>query len=636
MKKRIKGLIALCMSVMLVMSSTVMALADEFSFSYGSMIDSASNPISTTVFYEGDTIASKNNPDSGGTFVVIDESGKIISPGSDTKYNPVYRLLDLTPTFEQLSQRSHGNNADNEYYVPANKPGYFGYDFSKGAPDVYPELTSLTKWEDHYAINDPGVYHNAPVYKLFIKPKAINFILNYHANTGTGSIPGQNFKYSASDAPAAISDGTGFSKPGFTLSGWNTKSDGSGIALDAGASKEDFAKAVQAAGLKPLVNRDINYNNELTIDLYAQWEETTYKIEYYDDTNKSANDTVFVYNDIKNSAKTLEQAVFTKENHYYNSWKDKDGNLVGNVGAAIDETLGNKLIALANSDNIIKLYADWSEYSYSLRYHGNDQTKDGLTFKVSELTDETLVSIESLGESFKKAFYSFTGWNDENDISYVPTAKLTDVIDSLINAAKAAGNGTNNVIDLNAAYNADSYIIVYHAGSETGAYEETSNLFTIEDIADTTFAKADSLGSEFTKEGFEFSHWSTADSSNTFNSNQTVASQFAVLDSIAVTDNVGNKVVHLYANYKEQSPTTDSPSHTTDNTDTPTDNTNTPTDNTDTPTDNTTTNNTSITESNDNTSPQTSDNNSILLWIALTVVSGAGIILFLKKRSISR
>ena len=85
-----------------------------------------------------------------------------------------------------------------------------------------------------------------------------SYTVSYNANGGTGSIPSQTV-YS-DDPTVTLSNGTGFSRTGYTLTNWNTASDGTGTSYSLGQTISVSAN----------------------IPLYAIWTEITYTVTYED------------------------------------------------------------------------------------------------------------------------------------------------------------------------------------------------------------------------------------------------------------------------------------------------------------------------------------------------------------------
>ena len=83
-----------------------------------------------------------------------------------------------------------------------------------------------------------------------------SYTVSYNANGGTGSIPSQTV-YS-DDPTVTLSNGTGFSRTGYTLTNWNTAANGSGTSYS----------------LSQTISVSAN------IPLYAIWTENTYTVTY--------------------------------------------------------------------------------------------------------------------------------------------------------------------------------------------------------------------------------------------------------------------------------------------------------------------------------------------------------------------
>lgn len=88
--------------------------------------------------------------------------------------------------------------------------------------------------------------------KTFTIPALTSYNVSYNSNSGSGSISTQKKYYGKT---LKLSDGSGFTRSGYTLSGWNTASNGSGTAYELGAS----------------------YTKNAAMTLYAQWS-TNYSI----------------------------------------------------------------------------------------------------------------------------------------------------------------------------------------------------------------------------------------------------------------------------------------------------------------------------------------------------------------------
>ena len=88
-----------------------------------------------------------------------------------------------------------------------------------------------------------------------------NYTVSYNANGGSGTVSSQT---QVEKTQITLSTGSGFSRAGYTLTGWNTATDGSGTPYAKGASYTDTGRG--------------------SVTLYAQWEadtDTPYTLEIY-------------------------------------------------------------------------------------------------------------------------------------------------------------------------------------------------------------------------------------------------------------------------------------------------------------------------------------------------------------------
>lgn len=104
--------------------------------------------------------------------------------------------------------------------------------------------------------------------KLYANWVANTYTVSYNANGGSGTTASSSHTYDTSKALTS----NGFSKTGYTFSGWNTKADGSGTSYTNAQSVKNLT-ATQGAN----------------ITLYAQWKVNTYtyNINYKSSTGKS-------------------------------------------------------------------------------------------------------------------------------------------------------------------------------------------------------------------------------------------------------------------------------------------------------------------------------------------------------------
>ena len=205
-----------------------------------------------------------------------------------------------------------GDSVSQSSLPTAKKTGYvfkgWEWDYDKGL--ILGSLSNMLS----------AVY--GPVYlKAVWETEPVNYTLSYNANGGSGSMSSQTVTEGQS---AKLKTNT-FTKTGYSFSGWNTKTDGSGTAYGDGAS------------ISPSSN----------VTLYAQWQPNTYSLSF--DSNggsgSMASQTV-----TEGQSTTLKSNTFTKTGHTFTGWNTKaDGS-----GTAYAD---NATLTLTEDTT---LYAQWT------------------------------------------------------------------------------------------------------------------------------------------------------------------------------------------------------------------------------------------------------------------------------------
>ena len=139
-------------------------------------------------------------------------------------------------------------------------------------------------------------YSNTTLYAQW--EKYADPIITFDKNDGSGTTLTQTVPYGSS----ATLNANSFTRTGYSFSGWNTKTDGSGTAYGDGAS------------ISPSSN----------VTLYAQWQPNTYSLSF--DSNggsgSMASQTV-----TEGQSTTLKSNTFTKTGHTFTGWNTKaDGS----------------------------------------------------------------------------------------------------------------------------------------------------------------------------------------------------------------------------------------------------------------------------------------------------------------------
>jgi len=278
---------------------------------------------------------------------------------------------------------------------------------------------------------------------------AINnrYNVTFDSNTGSGTMTAQAIIY---DSSAALSSNT-FTKTGYTFSGWNTASDGSGTAYNDGAS---FTMSVEGD------------------TLYAQWSANSYNVTFNSNTGSGTMSAQAITYD---SSATLTTNSFIKTGYTFSGW---------NTASDGSGTAYNDDASFTMNVEGITLYAQWTANSYNVTFDSN--TGSG-TMSVQAITYDSSATLTT--NSFIKTGYTFSGWNTESDGSgtaYNDGASFTMSVEG---------------DTLYAQWTANSYNVTFD--SNTGSGTMTAQAIIYDSSAALTT-------NTFIKTGYTFSGWNTA------------------------------------------------------------------------------------------------------------------------------
>lgn len=238
MKKRIKGLFALTLVFCLffgAMPGVVSAEGQEVKvwFTGWGISEQEYATKEPLEFQYGDKMVCEGNS-SGGYFYVVDKNGNILAP--KTQEENTEELYDSNGSPAGVrAYREEGT-----YTVPENDVGYKWKGEIKESDYKY--------WNSYYR---PSL--DSTPWEITLTQSPISYQITYHLNQGSGQTPeSQDATY---DQEIRLADGSQIFRDGYTLKGWNTKSDGSG---------ESYQPGKNAKNLTTVEGQ--------TVTLYAQWE----------------------------------------------------------------------------------------------------------------------------------------------------------------------------------------------------------------------------------------------------------------------------------------------------------------------------------------------------------------------------
>lgn len=286
---------------------------------------------------------------------------------------------------------------------------------------------------------------------LYAQWAAVNYLLSYDANGGTGQPLTQSIAYDPSATSNATVSATVPTRSGYDFLGWNTVANGSGTVR---ASSATFAM--------PAAN----------VTLYAQWSLATYTVYY--NANGGVG-TVAPQPGRYNTTITLTSSLPTRTGYTFVGWNvAPDG-----TGSAF-----NSGATFTIPSNNTTMYAQWTAKPYTITYVANGGDALTLPAAVTGKTVGETVTL-SVTEPTRTNWY-FTGWNTAADGSgqtYAPnTAFVMPAAD----------------VNLYARWIQNTYQVSYNANGGSGAPG-----------SDTTDGNGEVVisGTVPTRPGYTFLHW---------------------------------------------------------------------------------------------------------------------------------
>lgn len=192
-------------------------------------------------------------------------------------------------------------------------------------------------------IDSETVVTNPAAHALYAHWTANTHSVTFHANSGDGSMDPQPFTYDVAQPLA----GNSFQKTGYTFTGWNTSSDGSGSVY---GERETVSNLTATAGG--------------TVYLYAQWQANTYFVRFVANGGEGTmTDQTFTYA----KGQTLSSNLFTKGGYTFTGWCTVPGGVGGTTYP--DGAYVNNLTEVNNS--IVSLYAQWAGRAFTVTFDSN-------------------------------------------------------------------------------------------------------------------------------------------------------------------------------------------------------------------------------------------------------------------------
>ena len=277
---------------------------------------------------------------------------------------------------------------------------------------------------------------------LYAMWKANSYQVAFDANGGTGTMKAQTMTY---DKDAALTAGS-FKRVGHTFVGWST---------DPNAVTPQFANRQKL--------RNLTAESGGIVTLYAVWNKHSYQLifnanggrgDMADDGGFCEYDTTYI----------LPQCSFTRPGFDFAGWATKAN------GKAVYQD-GQEICGLSSTNGaVINLYAVWTPHHYDIVFKAEG---DGITGSMKPMLNRSCGTTYTLtANTFKRANYTFAGWNTEPDGSG----------DFWPNKAKQANFVIEDgaVLTLYAQWKPTEYKITYKNVTALDG-NENSNVYTVED-----------------------------------------------------------------------------------------------------------------------------------------------------------
>ena len=333
------------------------------------------------------------NQEQSELYCSVDNNKEILSLSNSLELprNNKWKLYDANGMVEISSKTVNLQVGDNIFYIVVEnsagetktykttirrKPLYVVTFNTNGGEPITQQIVMEDNFAEFIKPNREGYIFNCWDYD-FSKPITSNITINaswiannleiiYWANNGTDNSITQNIVY---DTEVNLKDKNEFTKTGYTLSSWNTKSDGTGIKYEVNYKFD-------------------NFNISQSLELFAIWSPTLYSINYYTN-NGSKGENPDIYS-IESETIILTNA--SKDGYEFVGWYS-------------DNSYNNKVETInEGSYGDINLFAKYLPIEYSITYYLDGGTNNE-NIKTYTIETETINLT-----SPEKSGYGFIGW----------------------------------------------------------------------------------------------------------------------------------------------------------------------------------------------------------------------------------
>ncbi len=352
--------------------------------------------------------------------------------------------VTLTPSL--TSNTTYNEIKSTTYAIsPSTGASINGNTFTATAAGTYTVTATITYNPRGYSSLTSTV---KPTTTITVTAPVVTYTISYNNNGGTGTIASQT---KTKGTPITLSNGSGFSKTGYTLDSWNTNSAGSGTKYALSAS----------------------YTTDAALTLYAQWKINTYTITYNANNGSGAP---AAQTKTYGETLTLSSTKPTRTGYTFQNWNTKAD------GTGTTYASGASYTANAAAT----LYAQWKADTYAIKYDANGG--EGAPSQQTKIYGQNLTLSSTVPT---RTGYTFQNWNTKADGSGT-------------SYAKGGTYTTNAAATLYAQWKANQYTITYKdqgganfSGTHANGYPTTHTYGTATELKTAT------------KAGYTFGGWFT-------------------------------------------------------------------------------------------------------------------------------
>lgn len=208
------------------------------------------------------------------------------------------------------------------------------------------------------------------------------YTVKYNANGGTGTTASSTHTYGTAKALTA----NGFSKTGYSFTGWNTAANGSGESY---SDKQSVSTLTTGS----------------EIELFAQWGQASYQVIFdpQGGTITSGNFDPKTY--VVGSSYTLPTGTITKSGYVFLGWSKTS------TATTASYSNGGTVSNLGNSGTTVTLYAIWRPKKFTIKYNANNGATTSSSTQYTATSSNSLLTLPS---SWTKSGYTASGWSTSN------------------------------------------------------------------------------------------------------------------------------------------------------------------------------------------------------------------------------